>query len=668
MRLLTRSAWAFLFALFFVLASIMAICVLPASAVVQDYTLQSDDYTISGINNGVLVGSDSTKRLTIADPLYLGNDAIVSIKCASPYQWIAYYSTSEDFSTGFIGKTTWVSGDISDVLSVPVSSGTLSGAQYVRISFRDSSNPSWEPSWPVDSLLNSISISVSFSVPAPEYTYTVNYDGDQVISFTSTYNSCTLDLILNPAHFVISVDGYEDDYKYSDTLSNNNNQQFAGLSYQGDVGLADYTVGNRYEITLTPNNPTLNLTSVFKYPLYIDPNGGTWNYSSDVSVFWDYFGSDYDQIYNPTREGYVFDGWTFTGAGSFDESDPDDLVYTFGYGQGVLTANWSVSPDAPKSIIAIDGIPYVFTGTTEKPAVTLTVTSNGAILSYDSQSYTHIFSGTGTYNGLSFSSNGSASFVIDQTYPLSAGDHTLYSCVINVPSVSYETVIKIGSEVFTFTSSDAYPKVTITVTSSGCVLVDGVSGYTYTCTLDGQFLGLALFADSSESDFPVNEEIYRTGSDKQNVFQFYPFVVKEFRTHVTIGSSSYDFFAYYSSPDVTVTVTDYGCSLSDGTTTKSWYFKGSGEYSGLKYNGVEYKIGSSFELYGVNSSGKNYVLYPVVNNDGVTQGILSGFIDFLIIPVMAFFDVEFIPGFSFGKIALIAFIIGLVFWFLKASK
>ena len=64
----------------------------------------------------------------------------------------------------------------------------------------------------------------------------------------------------------------------------------------------------------------------------------------------------------------------------------------------------------------------------------------------------------------------------------------------------------------------------------------------------------------------------------------------------------------------------------------------------------------------------NLYVSETESSSGEASDVISGFVATLLNPVMAFFNVEFIPGFSFGKVALVAFLVGLVFWFLRMSK
>ena len=92
---------------------------------------------------------------------------------------------------------------------------------------------------------------------------------------------------------------------------------------------------------------------------------------------------------------------------------------------------------------------------------------------------------------------------------------------------------------------------------------------------------------------------------------------------------------------------------------------------------VLFSPGSTYYLSGQDEKSTVYTLYLITDfsDSGVDDGsgsvattIIGSFVSSLITPVMAFFTVEFIPGFSFGRIALFSFVVGLVFWFLKISR
>lgn len=71
------------------------------------------------------------------------------------------------------------------------------------------------------------------------------------------------------------------------------------------------------------------------YVLTVNPNGGTWNGSTSVQTFTQNYGTT-KTISNPTRVGYTFAGWTLSGSGSLSGT-----TYTYGAGNGTVTAKWT---------------------------------------------------------------------------------------------------------------------------------------------------------------------------------------------------------------------------------------------------------------------------------------------------------------------------------------
>jgi hypothetical protein len=105
--------------------------------------LTADDFVAAEVqSNGSLsyASGGGGSRIATKELLPL-TDNKISISCPSPYQYFVYYFTGETEDT-FIGKTSWKSGNIDDVSTDVVGSGTSSGAKYCRISLRDSTNTS----------------------------------------------------------------------------------------------------------------------------------------------------------------------------------------------------------------------------------------------------------------------------------------------------------------------------------------------------------------------------------------------------------------------------------------------------------------------------------------------------------------------------------------------
>ncbi len=75
-----------------------------------------------------------------------------------------------------------------------------------------------------------------------------------------------------------------------------------------------------------------------QYTLTINPNGGTWeNSSGEQNIHLEY--EETMEIAPPTREGYLFTGWSISGAGSKIEGN----LFKMGQENAVLTANWTAN-------------------------------------------------------------------------------------------------------------------------------------------------------------------------------------------------------------------------------------------------------------------------------------------------------------------------------------
>jgi len=91
-------------------------------------------------------------------------------------------------------------------------------------------------------------------------------------------------------------------------------------------------------------------TIVYRYfvsennKLTVDPAGGTWKNNPDKQVIPLQEGATQD-IPLPTREGYIFKGWTLVGKGSTMTSLVGPSTFTMGTEDAILTANWEAIPD-----------------------------------------------------------------------------------------------------------------------------------------------------------------------------------------------------------------------------------------------------------------------------------------------------------------------------------
>ena len=78
-----------------------------------------------------------------------------------------------------------------------------------------------------------------------------------------------------------------------------------------------------------------NVDVKINYTLTVNPNGGTWNNSTNNQPFSLTNGTE-KTISNPTKNGYTFKGWTLSGTGSSFKNS----TFTMGTTNASLTANW----------------------------------------------------------------------------------------------------------------------------------------------------------------------------------------------------------------------------------------------------------------------------------------------------------------------------------------
>lgn len=96
----------------------------------------------------------------------------------------------------------------------------------------------------------------------------------------------------------------------------------------------------------SPSGTVTTTEPVTSYTLTINPNGGSYSGVTSVSGK----KGDTVSIGTPTRSGYTFNGWTKSGSGSFSNS-----IYTFGEGNGTLTASWTALPTYYTLTLNLDG-------------------------------------------------------------------------------------------------------------------------------------------------------------------------------------------------------------------------------------------------------------------------------------------------------------------------
>jgi type IV pilus assembly protein PilA len=105
-----------------------------------------------------------------------------------------------------------------------------------------------------------------------------------------------------------------------------NNDRYCAIKRFDEDEVAVYDVGNKLR----------NL--IQEIQLTIDPNGGTYNGTLDNTTY-QVATEGTQEIGIPIREGYTFNGWTEMGDGEYSNG-----VFTAGYDDAKLTAQWTVYP------------------------------------------------------------------------------------------------------------------------------------------------------------------------------------------------------------------------------------------------------------------------------------------------------------------------------------
>ena len=190
--------------------------------------------------------------------------------------------------------------------------------------------------WYEGSTKVSADASYTFNMPSKDYTLVAKFT---VIQYTITYDLVEGNLETgrtNPVVYTVETDDItlnnpiKEGYTFAGWTGSN------GENSETTVTIAKGSTGNK---TYTAN------WNINKYTLSINPNGGSYNESTTISTFEQNYETT-RTIEVPTREGYTFAGWTLTGKGKITTNTPIatmEQVYTYGAGDGTLTANWSIN-------------------------------------------------------------------------------------------------------------------------------------------------------------------------------------------------------------------------------------------------------------------------------------------------------------------------------------
>lgn len=252
---------------------------------------------------------------------------------------------------------------------------------------------------------------------------------------------------------------------------------------------------------------------------------------------WDYFEMyDGDLWFSGDSGDVCFYDGALNGGWSEGQDGVFDRVITFPSGTRVdadsydLLTTFASRYYVPifSSIVTIDGQVFTFTGSFEQPKVTLQVNGTGAILSGVDSHQQYIYSGTGTFLGLSYSANGDPAFVPGQTYELAAGDHMLYPISDAPLPVQPTTTINIynnaGTQLlysFKASSADASPRVTVAPSASSITFTVPDQDPVVFSGVYSSFTGLALKPQATAPAVVLGQTLSIGGKTSDSVLDLY---------------------------------------------------------------------------------------------------------------------------------------------------
>ena len=156
-----------------------------------------------------------------------------------------------------------------------------------------------------------------------------------------------------------------------------------------------------------------------------------------------------------------------------------------------------------------------------------------------------------------------------------------------------------------------------------------------------------------------------------------------YETIIVLAGKVYTFISESSYPLVTCVITPDLTVLTDGTVFYEWYPIPSLKFLGFSlsannWDDPDYRVeDEEFYFRGSDTTDilQLYACYAV-GSDGTDSpsdsdsdlGDLTSLFGPIFQAVSAFFSLEFVPGFSFGRIFSIALVVGLLFFFLKFAK
>ena len=170
--------------------------------------------------------------------------------------------------------------------------------------------------------------------------------GNMLVEIAKAENIITIqkasDLIYNGQEQILAEitdsDGIDNNIYYS-TQTELNSTNYQSGSTNLPTGKDSKTYNIYYYIPTSKNYNEVggyiqNTISPKATTLTIDPNGGTWNGSADISTYTQNNGTTVN-VPDPVRPGYKFTGWSFSAECLFSNK-----VYTFDINDVTMTANW----------------------------------------------------------------------------------------------------------------------------------------------------------------------------------------------------------------------------------------------------------------------------------------------------------------------------------------
>ena len=195
---------------------------------------------------------------------------------------------------------------------------------------------------------------------------------------------------------------------------------------------------------------------------------------------------------------------------------------------------------------------------------------------------------------------------------------------------------------------------------------------------DAQFLGLSATVDGPIVFSPGNSYTLSgvSGSDVDwQLFSHSDDGIDNYTTIVNIKGDVFRFSSTVSMPVVTVRVSQYGVTLTDGTKMEYWYPNGVLDFLGLSLqvssSEADYSPGDSFVVSGKSSViDRDEVLevfyFPIY---GEKSNLLPGadFAGWLVTAIGGFLAFELVPGFSLQDILSFVLLFGILLWVLKIA-